>query len=322
MTFKTINLEEYKRLLKNKQKMFDMTFPRPESVNKYRDDDKINQKILNDEQIDKQNKNLSEMFDKNLDKNLNKYFNEKNKVPFVVDMLNLGDNSKDLIKVDKDEDKNLLKEVFEIEDQYKFIKDEDIIDSFQKVFQDYNVVYKPHKKSKNIYVKYLLDKLYNSDNVPKEIFNHFNNSLTNLKSKNKKIPVNYSDDGKMIMEGGNIKIKDLDKGILRVRYSNNRKLTNKLLKDDYKISKRMVNAIKFNKDIHKLSSNEKTIYYELQKFLNKEQDINVLIGSYLSENHSKSLYNKINKMLYNKLKNNLISKKEYTTLLNKINKSY
>ena len=318
MSFRTIDLNEYKRLLNNKKKMYDMTFPTPESVNKYRDDDKINQKILNDEQIDKQNKNLSEIFDKNLDKNLNKYFNEKNK-NFVVDMLNLGDNSKDLIKVDKDENKNLLKEVFEIEDQYKFIKDEDIIDSFQKVFQDYNVVYKPHKKSKNIYVKYLLDKLYNSDSVPKEIFNHFNNSLTNLKSKNKKIPVNYSNDGKMIMEGGNIKIKDLNKGILRVRYSNNRKLTNKLLKDDYKISKRMVNAIKFNKDIHKLSSNEKNIYYELQKFLNKKQDINVLIGSYLSGNNSKPLYNKINKMLYNKLKNNLISKKEYTKLLNKIN---
>ena len=321
MSFKTINLEEYKRLLNNKKKMFDMTFPTPESINKYRDtDENINQKILHDEEINNQNKNLSEMFDKNLDKNLNKYFNEKNKVPFVVDMLNIDNNSKDLIKVDKDEDKNLLKDVFEIEDQYKFIKDEDIIDSFQKVFKDYNVVYKPHKKSENIYVKYLLDKLYNSDSVPKEIFNHFNNSLTNLKSKNKKIPVNYNDDGKMIMEGGNIKIKDLDKGILRVRYSNNnRKLTNKLLKDDYKISKRMVNAIKFNKDIHKLSSNEKNIYYDLQKFLNKVQDINVLIGSYLSGNNSKPLYNKINKMLYNKLKNNLISKKEYTKLLNKIN---
>ena len=324
MSFKTIDLEEYKKLLKNKQKMFDMTFPTPESINKYRDtDDKINQKILNDERIDKQNKNLSEMFDKNLDKNLNKYFNEKNKVPFVVDMLNLGNDSTDLIKVDKHEDKNLLKDVFEIDDQYKFIKDEDIIDSFQKVFKDYNIVNKLHKKSKNIYVKYLLDKLYNRYSVPKEIFNHFNNSLTNLKSKNKKIPVNFSDDGKMIMKGeGNIKIKDLDKGILRVRYSNNRKLTNKLLKDDYKISKRMFNAIKFNKDIHKLTDNEKNIYYELQKFLNKEQDINVLIGIYLSGNHSKPLYNKINKMLYNKLKNNLISKKEYTSLLNKINKSY
>ena len=177
-------------------------------------------------------------------------------------------------------------------------------------------------------MKYLLDKLYNNDNVPKELYNHFNNSLTNLKIKNKKIPVDYTDDGKMLLKGGsvnnnnNIKIKDLDKGILRVRYSNNRKLANKLLKDDYKISKRMVDAIKFNKDIHRLSDNEKNIYYQLQKFLNKEQDINVLIGSFISGNHSKSLYNKINKMLYNKLRNNLISKKEYTSLLNKINKSY
>ena len=83
----------------------------------------------------------------------------------------------------------------------------------------------------------------------------------------------------------------------------------------------MLNAIKFNKGIHKLSPNEKKIYYELQKFLNKEQDINVLIGSYLSGNHSKSLFDKINKMLYYKLKNNLINKREYTSLLNKINKS-
>ena len=90
MSFKTIDLNEYKKLLKNKQKMFDMTFPTPESINKYRDnDDKINQKILHDEEINKQNKNLSDMFDKNLDKNLNKYFNEKNKAPFVFDMLNL-----------------------------------------------------------------------------------------------------------------------------------------------------------------------------------------------------------------------------------------
>ena len=248
-------------------------------------------------------------------------------------MLNLGNDSTDLIKVDKHENKNLLKDVFEIDDQYKLIKDKDIIDSFQKVFHDYKVVYTPYKKAKNIYVKYLLDKLNVSDNVPKELYNHFNNSLINLKFKNKKISVEYNDDGQMLLKDkivkqtgeGNIKInnKDLDKGILRVRYSsNNRKLTNNLLKDDFKISKRMINAIKFNKDIHKLSNNEKNIYYELQKFLNKEQDINVLIGSYVSGNNSKTLYNKINKMLYNTLKNNLISKKEYTSLLNKVIKSY
>ena len=62
------------------------------------------------------------------------------------------------------------------------------------------------------------------------------------------------------------------------------------------------------------------IYHELQKFLNKEQDINVLIGSYLSGNNSKKLYNKISLMLYHKLKNNIISIKEYTKLINEINK--
>ena len=62
------------------------------------------------------------------------------------------------------------------------------------------------------------------------------------------------------------------------------------------------------------------IYHELQKFLNKERDIYILIGLYLSGNHSKKLYNKISSMLYNKLENNIISKKEYTKLMNKINK--
>ena len=178
MSFKIINLEEYKKLLKNKKKMFDMTFPTPQSLNKYRDtDNKIDQKILHDEEIDKQNKNLSEMLDKNLDK----YFNEKNDVS-VGNILNIN-YSTDLIEVDKNENENLLKDVFEIDDNYKFITDDDILSSFNKVFKDYKVVYTPYKKTKNISVKYLLDKLYNSDKVPKELFNHFESSLTNLRKK-------------------------------------------------------------------------------------------------------------------------------------------
>ena len=101
---------------------------------------------------------------------------------------------------------------------------------------------------------------------------------------------------------------------------NNRKLTNGLLKHDCKIFKNMVKAIKYNKDLHKLSKNELKNYHKLQKFLNKDQDINVLIGSYSSGNNSKRLYNKISSMLYNKLKNDVISKKEYTKLINRINK--
>ena len=66
------------------------------------------------------------------------------------------------------------------------------------------------------------------------------------------MPVDHNDDGKMLLKGGSvnnyniIKMKDLDKSILRVRNSNNRKLRNVLLKDDCKISKRMIDTIKFN----------------------------------------------------------------------------
>ena len=83
----------------------------------------------------------------------------------------------------------------------------------------------------------------------------------------------------------------------------------------------MVNAIKFNKDIHKLSKNEKNVYYELQKYLNIDQDINVLIGNFLSGNNSRDLFNKINEILYHKFKNNLITQREYKNLLSKINKA-
>ena len=62
------------------------------------------------------------------------------------------------------------------------------------------------------------------------------------------------------------------------------------------------------------------IYYELQKFLNKEQDISILIGSFLSGNNSKKLYNKISSILYYKFKNGIINKEEYMKLINRINK--
>ena len=147
---------------------------------------------------------------------------------------------------------------------------------------------------------------------------------TELSENNKTyhiIPIEKAESSQSGSSINNIVInnEDLNKGILKIRYLNNRKLTNPILNKDYQISKNMVNAIKYNKDIHKLSKNEMKVYHELQKILSKEQDINVLIGSYLSGNNSKKLYNKISSMLYYKLKNNLISKKEYTRLINKIN---
>ena len=208
------------------------------------------------------------------------------------------------------------------EQQYNFDNDESILDSFQKIYEKYDIKYKPRDNTKFIWVKYLLQKLKDNDDIDRSLYNHFQTSLSERNKLYHKISTYENEKHQIGSSINNIMInkKDLDKNILRVRYLNNRKLSNKLLKQDYKISKNMVNAIKFNKDIHKLSKNEMKIYHELQKFLNKKQDINFLIGSYLSGNNSKKLYNKISSILYNKLKNNIISIKEYTKLINKINK--
>ena len=114
----------------------------------------------------------------------------------VGNILNINDST-DLI--DKNENENLLKDVFEKDNNYKFITDDEILSSFDKVFKYYKVVYTPYKKTKNISVKYLLDKLYNNDKVPKELFSHFESSLINLRKKSTKIPVEYMDNGQVII---------------------------------------------------------------------------------------------------------------------------
>ena len=94
-----------------------------------------------------------------------------------------------------------------------------------------------------------------------------------------------------------------------------------MLKNDNEISKNWKEAIKFNKNIHKLSVNEKNIYYELEKYINKDKSLDILIESYLSGNDNKKLFDRINKILYDKYKNNLITQKEYANMLNQINKN-
>ena len=315
-SFETITLDDYKKLVDNEKKIFNLTenFTTPEILKKYRHSDKnVDKKIKENKKYE----NLDKIINKNIDKI------KKNSVKNITN--NYYSNNNDEVKDDKymeyinqkmnDDIINLYKE------EYNFDNDDSILDSFSKIYKKYDIKYKPQNNTKFIRVRYLLKKLKDNDDIDKNIYNHFHTSLSEKNKLYHKIPT-YQDDEQIGSSIDNIIIndKDLNKGILRVRYLNNRKLTNNLLKYDYKISKNMVNAIKFNKNLHKLSKNELKIYHEIQKFLNKEQDINLLIGSYLSGNNSKKLYYKISSMLYNKLKNNIISKKEYTKLINKINK--
>ena len=308
--FKQISVKEYDNLIKNKNKIYNITpnFTSVELLNKYRDDVNINKNIEIDEKINKQNENLV----KEIDKNLNKYLIEK-------------------------------PDISKYKDQYTFKNNNDILNSFIKIFNDYDLSYKPRSKTTTVSSQYLLNKLEKSKKIPKELFQYFDNTLRDKKKLNLKfelhrrddiplIPENIDDDDDdnnsivPVQDGGtlnNIKIDEnaLNKNILKIRYLNGRKLNNKLLKHDYKITKNMKEAIKFNKNIHKLSQNEKNIYYELEKYINKDKSLDILIGSYLSGNDNKKLFNRINKILYDKYKNNLITQKEYTNMLKQINKS-
>ena len=160
---------------------------------------------------------------------------------------------------------------------YKFGNDDEILNCFSKIFKEYSMEYNPRPNTKYYRVRYLLNELKENENILVDLYNHFHTTLSENDKAYHIIPIDKNEQTGSSINNIIISDKDLNKNILRVRYLNNRKLTNNLLKHGYKISENMINAIKFNKDLHKLSKNEMKIYHELQTFLNKEQDINVLI---------------------------------------------
>ena len=137
--FKQISVKEYDDLIKNKNKMYNITphFTNTELLNKYRnDDDNINKIIEIDEKLNKQNENLA----KAIDKNLNKYLNEKS-------------------------------DISKYKDQYTFKNNIDILNSFNKIFTDYDISYKPRSKTTEVSTQYLLNKLEKSKKYLKNYFN-------------------------------------------------------------------------------------------------------------------------------------------------------
>ena len=186
--------------------------------------------------------------------------------------------------------------------------------------------YKTNNDLKNVTIDYNEYKNVMED-IEKSRKKDVNTKSKSLPSKKSLIPTLKENISKTIVKSifgdgyNKIKIDQdlLKKNILKVRYiSNNRKVHNDLLKDDYQISDNMKNAILKNKNINKLSKDEYAVYNALQKYKNNDNKLQLLISSYLSGNKSKDLYNKINEMLYNNYQNNKITKKEYQNIINKI----
>ena len=70
-SFETISLDDYKILVDNEKKIFDLTenFTTPEILNKYRHTDKnIEDKILKNEKIKEKYENLDKIINKSIDK--------------------------------------------------------------------------------------------------------------------------------------------------------------------------------------------------------------------------------------------------------------
>ena len=74
----------------------------------------------------------------------------------------------------------------------------------------------------------------------------------------------------------------LKKNILKIRYTNVRKVNSKYLHDDMLISNQMKNAILKNTNVNKLSIDEYHVYTLLNKY--KNDNTNLLISSYLAGN--------------------------------------
>ena len=333
-TFKEISVEDYKKLLDNKQHTFAKTFKNIELLQKFENrklkKDNIDDIIYDEHVLEKEDKyiekltdKLSEKINKNNGELLTIYNNDKKSILNFVRNVYKKYKHASLYKP-----RNNNIEEIPLELIMNSIKNNQNISKYDRE-HIYNT-YKTNNDLKNVTIDY-----NEYENVMEDIENFRNVDITkDIKTKSKSLPskksliptlkdnISKTIIQKITGQGYNkIKIDQdlLKKNILKVRYiSNNRKVHNDLLKDDYKISNDMKNAILKNKNINKLSKDEYSVYNALQKYKNNDNRLQLLISSYLSGNKSKYLYNKINEMLYNNYRNNKITKNDYQNIINKI----
>ena len=334
-TFKEISVEDYKKLLNNKQHTFAKTFKNIELLQKFENrklkNDDINDIIYDEEKLDKEDKyiekltdKLSEKISKNNGELINIHNNDKESIINFVKNVYIKYKNASIYKprnenieeVSLESIMNSIKNNKEIglsdrQNIYNIYKTSDDLKDVSINYNEYKNAMEDIEKFRNVDIK--KDLKIKSKSLPS----------SSKKSLIPKLKDNLSKTiTKSIFGEGYNKIKIdqdmLKKNILKVRYiSNNRKVHNNLLKDDYKISDNMKNAILKNKNINKLSKDEYAVYNALQKYKNTDK-LQLLISSYLAGNKSKDLYNKINEMLYNNYQNNKISKKEYENIINNI----
>ena len=138
------------------KKIFDLSenFSTPEIVNKYRHTDKnIDDKIKKDKKIKEKYNNLDKIINKSKDK-----IKEKS-VKNITNNYYSNNNDDEDDKYMKYINEN-MDGVLDISDlydqQYKFDNDENILNSFSKIYKKHDIKYEPRDDAKFIRIRYLL----------------------------------------------------------------------------------------------------------------------------------------------------------------------
>ena len=107
------------------------------------------------------------------------------------------------------------------EQQYNFDNDDSILESFSNIYKKHDIKYKPQNDTKFIRVRYLLKKLKDNDDVDTSLYNHFHTSLSERNKLYHKIHTYEDEQTGSSINNVMVNDKDLNKGILRIRYLNN-----------------------------------------------------------------------------------------------------
>ena len=355
-TFKEIDINEYKKLLDNMQHTYAKTFNNIELLHNFEENvnNKNIDSIIKDKEIlEKEDKYIDKLSDKLSEKISNSNINNNNIIPHDDKKKYVFLNTHDYYSKNPKDVLNYIRKIYiksnigydniykprpktvnislgniikKIENDNKISNElkDDFINAYNNIPNKTSIQF--HNKYYREYVmgpveRYYKEKDDEADDEKSIIVPVGDKEDKSLKDELK------SNIGKTIVrtlsgQGLNfdkIKIDEnlLKKNILKVRYINsNRKINNKILKEDYKISNNMKNSILKNTGLNKLSKNEYDVYNTLQKYRKKDDNLQLLLSSYLAGNENKDLYNKINELLYKNYKNNIINKKQYQNIIN------
>ena len=357
-TFKEIDINEYKKLLDNMQHTYAKTFNNVELLHNFEEninDKNIGTIIKDQESLQKEDKYIEKLSDTLSEKisnsninNNNNIIQDKKKYVFLNTHDYYSKNPKDILnyikkiyiksnigydKIYKPRPKtvnvslgNIIKKI-ENDDKISNELKNDFIDAYNNIPNKTSIQF--NNKYYREYVMEPVEKYYEEKDIDaddeKSIIVPVSDKEEDKSLKDKLISNTLKTVNNVITGQGlnfdKIKIDEnlLKKNILKVRYINsNRKINNKFLKEDYKISNNMKNSILKNNNLNKLSKSEYDVYNTLQKYRKNNDNLQLLISSYLAGNKSKDLYNKINELLYKNYKNNIINKKQYQNIMNKL----